>query len=176
MRARTRSPSHLPGKAAIGTKALGLLFLRRKVARQKQEAEKRGEQIALLSQIVARWARLQKTVMNPDPTALHAVDDQMRQTLTALLGNVEARAMSSQGDALIIKTGSSAVRVLYPVVMRIAPSVSFPNLPSGVNANLIENSAVGFSVIFIPPTVPIERLPTVVASAELKGTSNNDDF
>jgi hypothetical protein len=32
VRARTRSPSHLPGKAAIGTKALGLLFLRRKVA------------------------------------------------------------------------------------------------------------------------------------------------
>jgi hypothetical protein len=30
--ARTRSPSHLPGQTAIGTKALGLLFLRRKVA------------------------------------------------------------------------------------------------------------------------------------------------
>src|SRR5216684_7568386 len=31
--ARTRSPSHLPGQTAIGTQALGLLFLRRKVAR-----------------------------------------------------------------------------------------------------------------------------------------------
>ena len=31
--ARTRSPSHLPGQTAIGTKALGLLFLRRKVAK-----------------------------------------------------------------------------------------------------------------------------------------------
>src|SRR5713226_589252 len=31
--ARTRSPSQFPGHTAIGTKALGLLFLRRKVAR-----------------------------------------------------------------------------------------------------------------------------------------------
>src|SRR5258707_13410636 len=30
--ARTRSPSQFPGHTAIGTKALGLLFLRRKVA------------------------------------------------------------------------------------------------------------------------------------------------
>jgi len=30
--ARTRSPSHLPAQTAIGTKAPGLLFLRRKVA------------------------------------------------------------------------------------------------------------------------------------------------
>src|SRR5882672_3442127 len=30
--ARTRSPSHLPGQTVIGTKALSLLFLRRKVA------------------------------------------------------------------------------------------------------------------------------------------------
>src|SRR5229473_6109669 len=33
--ARTRSPSHLPAQTAIGTKALGLLFLRRKVARAR---------------------------------------------------------------------------------------------------------------------------------------------
>src|SRR6266852_5760953 len=32
--ARTRSPSQFPGHTAIGTKALGLLFLRRKVASQ----------------------------------------------------------------------------------------------------------------------------------------------
>jgi hypothetical protein len=137
------------------------------VARQKEEADKRGEHIALLSQIVAKWAQLQKTTMNPDPTALHAVDDQIRQTLTALLGNVEARVVSSQGNALIIKTGANAFRVLYPVVMRIVPSVTFPNLPSGVVANVIENTTVGFTVIFTPPTVSIERLPTVISSAEL---------
>src|SRR5258708_3372926 len=34
--ARTRSPSHLPGQTVIGTKALSLLFLRRKVARRSE--------------------------------------------------------------------------------------------------------------------------------------------
>jgi hypothetical protein len=33
---RTRSPSQLPGHTAIGTTALGLLFLRRKVANRSQ--------------------------------------------------------------------------------------------------------------------------------------------
>src|SRR5260370_16623357 len=34
--ARTRSPSHLPGQTVIGTKALSLLFLRRKVANPEE--------------------------------------------------------------------------------------------------------------------------------------------
>jgi hypothetical protein len=143
------------------------------VSKQKNEADKRGEHIELLSQILAKWVELQQSITRrekstglADPAAYRTVDNQIRETLTALLGNVEARA-TRQGNALIIKTGPNAFRLLYAVVMRVTPNVTFPNLSAGVTANVIESSAVGFSVIFTPATIPIERLPTVIASAEL---------
>ena len=40
--ARTRSPSQFPGHTAIGTKALGLLFLRRKVANMRSLSHARA--------------------------------------------------------------------------------------------------------------------------------------
>jgi hypothetical protein len=91
------------------------------ISTQKKEADKRGEHIELLSQILMKWADLQESIKRreqstglPDPAAYRAVDNQMRETLTALLGNVKARA-TGQGNALIVKTGPNAFRLLYLV-------------------------------------------------------------
>jgi hypothetical protein len=161
----------IPPPTSFDARALEALL--ELVSKQRNEAETRGEHIELLSQIVMKWSELQQSITRreqstglTDPAAYRAVDNQIRETLTALLGNVEARA-TRQGNALIIKTGPNAFRLLYAVVMRVTPNIIFPNLPAGVTANILESSAVGFSVMFTPSTIAIERLPTVIASAEL---------
>ena len=120
-----------------------------------------------------KWSQLQQSTMlqerstgRPDPEANRAIDKEIQGTLAALLRNVEARA-TQQGNALIIRTGRNAFRVLNPVVMRITPSVTFPFLPPGVTANISENSPVGFAVTFEPRSIPIETLPPAKMSAEL---------
>ena len=66
--------------------------------------------------------------------------------------NVEA---TPRGDALILRTGLNTFRVIFPVPMRTPPRVTFSGLPNGVSSNIVEDSDVGFTVIFTPQTIPV---------------------
>ena len=52
------------------------------------------------------------------------------------------------------------------VLMRIAPHLEFPNLPQGVAANVVEKTNVGFTVIFTPQSIVVDKFG-FAASAEL---------
>lgn len=67
---------------------------------------------------------------------------------------------------LIIKTAPNVFRVTFNVPMRIAPKLTFYNLPSGSMANVVELSNVGFTVVFTPADIPIENF-NFTASAQL---------
>ena len=60
------------------------------------------------------------------------------------------------GQALVIKVTQNTFRVTFPVPMRIPPALTFSRLPEGVEAHVLENSAVGFSVVFTPNTILVE--------------------
>ena len=129
--------------------------------------------IKLLGQILEKWNQLKQAASIREQftgrinlSERLAIDSHIQETLSALLGNVEARA-TSQGNALIIKTGHNTFRTLNPVPMARAPSITFQNLPQGVTANVIENSPLGFTVIFTPPSITIDRMPNALVSAEL---------
>jgi hypothetical protein len=72
-----------------------------------------------------------------------------------------------QGRGLVIRTGANTFRVTFPVPMRIVPDILFPQLPPGVTANVIEKSNIGFTVVFVPQTIPVQTIPPFSASAEL---------
>jgi len=74
---------------------------------------------------------------------------------------------TDDGRALILRIAPNTFRVTGPVPMMRAPNITFPDLPSGVTANIIENSNLGFTVVFSPLTIPIEHFPKAIASAEL---------
>jgi hypothetical protein len=50
--------------------------------------------------------------------------------------------------------------------MRIAPDIQFNHLPQGVSATVVEKTNVGFTVIFTPQTIAVDKFD-FVASAEL---------
>jgi hypothetical protein len=70
------------------------------------------------------------------------------------------------GGGLRIKLGLDMYRVIYPVPMRIVPSLSFKGLPSGVTWTVIESSNLKFSVLFLPLSTQVEDFE-LNASADL---------
>jgi hypothetical protein len=75
--------------------------------------------------------------------------------LKALLGNVRVQA-TQRGRTLFIKTAPNTFRVVFDVPMRIAPKLEFGNIPPGAFANVIENSNIGFTVVFTPSAILVE--------------------
>jgi hypothetical protein len=96
-----------------------------------------------------------------------AAAEHILKELTAAMSGTVQLTETPDGRALVIKTAPNTFRVTFPVPMRIAPNLTFPRLPAGVTANVVQKSNVGFTVVFAPPTVPVETLPPLIASAEL---------
>ena len=70
------------------------------------------------------------------------------------------------GKPLIIELEPNSFRVIFPVPMRVPPELTFHDLPSGVSAEVSDKSEIGFSVSFLPLSVPVKRF-NFSASAEL---------
>lgn len=60
-------------------------------------------------------------------------------------------------DPLIINIAPNTFRVLFSVPMRIPPRLKFTGLPENVAADVIQNSEFGFTVLFTPPSVRVEK-------------------
>jgi len=134
----------------------------------KRLGQNPSDRAQLFQALTAKWTQLIETnemVGNPSDRPL--IDEQMRQAFAAVSENVEARQIVSAGRSLVVLLSFNTFLVLNPVVMRIAPNITWPDLPHGVTANVINNSPVGFMVVFTPPTIPITRLPSLIVSAEL---------
>lgn len=85
--------------------------------------------------------------------------------LEVILRNVTPRD-TPQGQILIIKTENNTFRVTFAVPMRVPPTLTFYNIPTGSTANVIEKSKLGFTVVFSPMTISVEHFE-FSASAEL---------
>jgi len=94
-----------------------------------------------------------------------ASGDEIIANLRSLLGETQTAPVQG-GQALIIKAAPNTFRVIFPAPMRVPPNLTFPNLPSGVEAHLIEKTNIGFTVIFTPQSTPVEKF-AFTASAEL---------
>ena len=91
--------------------------------------------------------------------------DKIIENLRLLLGETQT-SPGPGGQALIIRTAPNTFRVIFAVPMRIAPDIQFNHLPQGVSATVVEKTNVGFTVIFTPQTIAVDKFD-FVASAEL---------
>jgi len=94
-----------------------------------------------------------------------AVAEQVINTIRTVLGNPEVVNMPS-GPALIIRTGPNTFRVLFAAPKFTTPRLQFNGIPSGATPNVLELSKVGFTVVFTPPSIPVEHFG-FTAEAEL---------
>lgn len=94
-----------------------------------------------------------------------AAADHILGELRSLLGTTQT-VPGPGGQALIIKTGPNAFRVTFAVPMRIAPVLTFTDLPRGIEAHAIEKTNIGFTVVFTPSDVKVEHFG-FQANAEL---------
>jgi hypothetical protein len=134
----------------------------------KQLGKNASNREQVFEALTSKWTQLiEASTATGRPADRPIIDEQMRQAFAAVSGNVEARKIFGPSPSLIVLLSYNTFLVLNPVVMRAAPNLIFPKLPTGVQANIIGNSPVGFTVIFTPPTIAITTLPTVFASAEL---------
>src|SRR6267378_5151429 len=98
--ARTRSPSQFPGHTAIGTKALGLLFLRRKVANWYNGPFRRqghGQQ-PKSGNPAHRWHWLQKTDQGWESRPLVAGNAQHFETAQQAIHHAKSHGFEVYDD------------------------------------------------------------------------------
>lgn len=127
-----------------------------------------------LKRIVEQYDRLKATQSlfdsitgKRDLTQSAEINARNIEDLKTVLGNFEAIAIPfGNGNALRIKLGLNMYRVIYPVPMRATPNVIFSVDRKDVSANMIESSNIGFTVIFLPLSTPIDHFG-ISASAEL---------
>jgi hypothetical protein len=103
--------------------------------------------------------------MTGSPTAKEDLGARLHADLDLVLSNVGVIA-TPLGDALKLKTGPNTFRVLFPIPMRIPPNLTFYNIPEGIDPMVVENSKIGFTVIFTPQTTPVNTFD-FAADAEL---------
>jgi hypothetical protein len=95
--------------------------------------------------------------------AAEHIISEMRATISG-----EVQLFGTGADqALIIKTGPNMFRVTFPVPMRVAPTVTFSDLPARVHVTLVELTAIGFTVIFSPTSFQITKFPHFQLDARL---------
>jgi hypothetical protein len=139
----------------------------------QQAAEQIVEQIIQQYDLLERGTQLFEQFAQSQAGTERAHIDRLTSARTTIdnirtsLGNVRVQA-SQRGSILFIRTAPNTFRVTYSVPKRAVPQVTFFDLPQGTTPNIVENSNVGFTVIFTPPTISIENF-NLTADASLTG-------
>ena len=140
--------------------------------RYEQQAQASDQSFDVLRRMLSQYDQLrsavamrEKFIGKEDEEGRIATADHVLNELHALL-NVAQTTPGPGGQALVIKTAPNTFRVTFAVPMRIPPSLSFSQLPEGTEAHVIEKTNIGFTVVFTPTTIPVEKFG-IVASAEL---------
>jgi hypothetical protein len=134
----------------------------------------RGQHDQALTQIIAKYQQLVRSISLFESLTGRKVREQrlaaaeeIINDLEAALNNIEVRTTLMPGGGLIIRTSPNAFRVIFAVPMRVPPAVQFSAVPQGSTPNVIDKSTTGLTVIFTPPTIAVDHLPPMMASAEL---------
>jgi hypothetical protein len=150
------------------------------IDRYQKELNAHGQTDIVLQEILKKYDELQQTesmfeVMRggrPDFEERLAIKTHVIEELRTIQGNtkqLQFRIAGAGHGALIIKTAPNIFHVTFSVPMRTTPSLTFYNLPNGVNRkNLTAASPIGFTVAFEPSSIdiPLESFQ-FTASAEL---------
>jgi hypothetical protein len=141
---------------------------------RRYEAELRadGQSFDILRRLLAQFDQLRtaiaihgKYTAGQDPQERIGAAEHILGEVRAVLGTAQT-IPGPGGQALIIKTAPNTFRVTFAVPMRIPPELKFSALPEGVEAHVLEKTKIGFTVVFTPTSVPVERFG-FQASAEL---------
>jgi hypothetical protein len=81
------------------------------------------------------------------------------------MSNIQTRPFE-KGEALFIQSGYNTFRVTFPTPMIRSPTLTFFNIPKDAKPIVVENSPVGFTVIFTPFSIPVKTFD-VTADAGL---------
>lgn len=138
----------------------------------QQQLVNQQNAIEIVRRTLAQYDQLQSAINSfekirgtKDVNESLAAANHILSELKIELGDIHFRD-SPQGQILIIKTAPNTFRVTFAVPMRIPPNLTFQGLPSGTTANVIERSDLGFTVVFVPATIPVNHFD-FSASAEL---------
>jgi hypothetical protein len=143
------------------------------VVRQNQKAIRESERTKkLLATIVGQFDRLKEGIESReqftgkrDDRERLAAAEHIFKELKVILGDIKPFQLP-RGQGLIIKTAPNTFRLTFPVPMRIPPAIACKDLPTGVTLNALEKTELGVTVIFTPPSTPIETFPHCEFSAE----------
>jgi hypothetical protein len=135
------------------------------LAESEQTKNLLGRVTAHLDQLEAGIAAREQFTKNKLTEDRLAAAEHIFRELKVILGDTQ-KYQTPQGQGLIIKTSPNTFRITFPVQMRVAPTLTFTNLPVGSEAKIIERSTLGATVVFVPPTIPVEHFG-LMADAEL---------
>lgn len=132
-----------------------------------------GQQSDLLRRILHQYDQLKGGIGTfeqisgrPQSAERLAAAQRTLQDLSAVLGSAYTQPIGPANGALILKTAPNTFRVTFSVPMRITPTLEFYGLPTGVIVHVLEQSPLGFTVVFTPIGVDVDHFD-FTASAEL---------
>lgn len=145
-----------------GQQSLSAIVTALKTAQQQVADQEQAK--AAVARIIGQYDSLQNGITTFEQisgtqdlkerlAAANHIIDELKIELGAIQFN-----NTPQGQALIVKIAPNTFRVTFPVPMRATPAINFPGLPHGVTPHVTEESNLGFTVMFTPLTIPIERL------------------
>jgi hypothetical protein len=157
---------------AIKTQIESLSIPVESLRRFEQTLQANGQSFDVLRRVLSQYGQLQRAMAmrkeftgREDSQERIATAEHILGELRALLGAAQT-APGPGGEALIIKTAPNTFRVTFAVPMRIAPGLTFLGLPDGVEAHVLEKTNIGFTAVFTPSNIGIDKFG-FQASAEL---------
>jgi len=131
-----------------------------------------NEKDQYLLAVISQYERLKKAAETVESFRGHKESTEVEGLAETILNEIRSGLPPTRVDPnlpnnpLIIKAGVNIYRVLFEVPMRIPPRLEISGLPQGVSALVTEKSRFGFTVVFSPASVPVERFG-FTADAEL---------
>jgi hypothetical protein len=133
-------------------------------------AAKFQDRLDSLKIIVAQYDRLQDAQSlfdsfhsKPDEAQHADIDRARAQDVKNALNNIEAVA-TPVGPGLRIKLGVNLYRIIDPTPMRAPPKLTYTGLPAGVEALVGEKSNLGFTVLFLPTSIPVDHFGWIASA------------
>ncbi len=128
------------------------------IRRYEGSLREHAQRDTVIEEVLAQYTRLNRAeqrFLGSDARS----GDIAREALDVLIRNVYPVRVepSLPGRPLIIRTAPNSFRVLFDVPMRMTPRLNFLGLPPGTTAQTSQESSFGFTVVFTPIELPVER-------------------
>jgi hypothetical protein len=140
--------------------------------RYEQSLAKADFRDATLQSVLAQYSRLRQAAdrfsRHNDASASEETSGLAEEIVSLLQQDIYPIRVDERlpGRPLLILVAPNAYRVLFDVPMRIPPRLTFYNLPEGTFSDVQAVTRFGFTVVFQPESIAVERFD-FMADAEL---------